>query len=106
MFDAALIPAINDYASPLKLFESLAAGVVTLVPDQPNLRERVEDGVNGILFEPESAESLVQKLTTVVGEPGRGVAIGAAGQRSLLENGWTWSGNAGRVIELYEELAR
>ena len=105
MFDAALIPAINPYASPLKLFESLAAGVVTLVPDQPNLRERIQDGVNGILFEPESADSLVRKLGEVVGQPGRAAEIGAAGQRSLLDNGWTWQGNARRVVELYEELA-
>ena len=33
-FDVALIPAINDYASPLKLFDSLAAGVATVALDQ------------------------------------------------------------------------
>lgn len=105
MFDAALIPAINSYASPLKLFESMAAGVVTLVPDQPNLRERVDDGVNGVLFDPGSIESLAGKLATIVNQPGRAAEIGAAGQQSLLDNHWTWTGNARRVIELYEELA-
>ena len=35
-FDAGLIPAINPYASPLKLFEALAAGVATVAPRQGN----------------------------------------------------------------------
>jgi glycosyltransferase involved in cell wall biosynthesis len=38
-FDVALVPAINPYASPLKLFEYMAASLAVIAPDQPNLRE-------------------------------------------------------------------
>ena len=38
-FDVALVPAINPYASPLKLHEYMAARLATVAPDQPNLRE-------------------------------------------------------------------
>ncbi|MEM7201831.1 MAG: glycosyltransferase family 4 protein [Planctomycetota bacterium] len=105
-FDAALIPAINEYASPLKLFDSLAAGVVTLAPDQPNLRERIVDGETGLLFERGSVDSLAAKLGEVVADPARATAIGAAGQRALVERDWTWAGNAKRVIAHFEELRR
>jgi glycosyltransferase involved in cell wall biosynthesis len=103
-FDAALIPAINRYASPLKLFESLAAGVITLAPDQPNLRERITDGENGLLFEADSADSLADKLAGVVADGELARQIGEAGRRSLLDNDWTWRGNARRVVACYEEL--
>jgi glycosyltransferase involved in cell wall biosynthesis len=105
-FDAALIPAINDYASPLKLFESLAAGIVTIAPDQENLRELVRDGVDGVLFAPGDAAALADKLEGIVADSGRGRAIGAAGLRTLVERDWTWRGNARRVAELCGELAR
>ncbi len=102
--DATLIPAINDYASPLKLFDSLAAGVPTLAPDQPNLRELVTDGENALLFRPGDGEALAHRLTQLVSDRNLGPRIGAAGQRSLMDQRWTWDGNAARVAELAREL--
>src|SRR5262249_22173913 len=75
-FDAALIPAINEYASPLKLFESLAAGIATIAPDQENLRELVRDGVDGVLFAPENAGALADQLESIVADAARARAIG------------------------------
>ena len=103
--DGALIPAINAYASPLKLFDSLAAGVVTVAPDQPNLRETVRDGENALLFEPGSADALAGQLARLVGDRGFAQRLGAAGRDSLVRNRWTWAGNAERVIGVYERLA-
>jgi glycosyltransferase involved in cell wall biosynthesis len=103
-FDAGLIPAINDYASPLKLFDTLAAGVVTVAPDQANLRERIDDGVNGLLFAPGSVDDLAAKLAPIVADPQRARAIGEAGRRTLIERDWTWTGNARRVVQVYEDL--
>ena len=104
--DGALIPAINDYASPLKLYDSLAAGVVTLGPDQPNLRETIQDGENGLLFRPDDVDALAAALRRVVDDHAAAARIGAAGRRALLDRRWTWSGNADRVVEIYEGLRR
>jgi glycosyltransferase involved in cell wall biosynthesis len=102
--DGALIPAINAYASPLKLFDSLAAGVPTLAPDQPNLRETITDGDNGLLFRAGDVEDLVRKLVSLVADRGRARALGAAGLQSLLQRRWTWAGNAERVVEIADRL--
>mgnify|MGYP000986023827 CR=1 FL=1 len=102
--DAALIPAINDYASPLKLFDSLAAGVVTIAPDQRNLRESIRDGVTGILFRPGDVEDLAARLRTVVGDRALARSLGAAGRDLLLAQRWTWAGNAERVLAIHEAL--
>lgn len=102
--DGALIPAINEYASPLKLFDSLAAGVPTLAPDQPNLRENVRHGENGLLFAPGSADALAAQLARLLQDRVFAVRLGEAGRRSLLQNRWTWAGNAARVAAVYERL--
>ncbi|MCK5940778.1 MAG: glycosyltransferase, partial [Planctomycetes bacterium] len=102
--DGALIPAINAYASPLKLFDSLCAGVVTLAPDQPNLRENLTDGDNGLLFRAGDADDLASKLAQVVQDRDAARRIGARGRSSLLEHRWTWAGNADRVLEVFEGL--
>ena len=104
--DAALIPAINAYASPLKLFDSLAAGVPTLAPQQPNLEELLEDGKDGLLFRPGDAESLAERLHFLLADKARSRAIGRAGRDKLLARDWTWAGNARRVIAAFEELPR
>jgi glycosyltransferase involved in cell wall biosynthesis len=105
-FDAALVPAINPYASPLKLFDSLAAGVVTLAPDQPNLREILTDGVNGVLFAQGSADALAGRLRALLDDPAAARRLGAAGRASLLANRWTWDGNAARVAAIFAALRR
>ena len=99
-----MIPAINDYASPLKLFDSLGAGVVTLAPDQPNLRENIVDGETGLLFRAGDVDDLARTLGAVVRDREASRRIGVAGRRALLERDWTWSGNADRVLEVYESL--
>lgn len=104
--DGALIPAINAYASPLKLFDSLAAGVVTLAPDQPNLRENIVDGENGLLFAEGDADAMYTQLQRVVGDRALAQRIGGAGKQSLIDQRWTWAGNAERVLDVFHSLPR
>ncbi|MGA0059285.1 MAG: glycosyltransferase [Planctomycetota bacterium] len=103
-FDAALIPAINSYASPLKLFDSLAAGVATLAPRQPNLEETIEDGVDGVLFTAGDGGALREALRPLVTDRNLCRAIGAAGRARLEREDWTWRGNARRVVAAFEAL--
>ena len=101
-----MIPAINAYASPLKLFDSLAAGVATLAPDQPNLRENIQDRETGVLFRPSDAASLTDALRWLHADPTRPSRIGAAGRQALIDRDWTWAGNARRVVAAFEAARR
>jgi glycosyltransferase involved in cell wall biosynthesis len=105
-FDAAVIPAINEYASPLKLFDYLAAGVPVVAPDQRNLRELVADGGTALLFAPRDGGALAAALRRLATDPATAVAIGAAGRRTLLEHAWTWRGAAERVLAAFAAVAR
>lgn len=104
--DGALIPAINEYASPLKLFDALAAGVPVLAPDQPNVREYLVHGETALLFRPGDGGDLAQQLHRLVHEPGAAKALGQAGRLLLLQQRWTWAGNAGRVLDVCARLER
>jgi glycosyltransferase involved in cell wall biosynthesis len=103
--DGALIPAINGYASPLKLFDSLAAGVPTVAPDQPNLRETVQHGRTALLFPPGDADALADCLRQLVVDRAFAHRLGAAGRDELLAQHWTWAGNAARVAAIFAGLA-
>ncbi len=105
-FDVALIPAINGYASPLKLFDSMAAGVATIAPDQANLRETVDDGVHAVLFDPASSLSFAERLRVLVADADLRQRIGAAGAARLRERNYTWDGNAERVERVAQDLLR
>lgn len=102
--DGALIPAINEYASPLKLFDALAAGVPVLAPDQANLREYVVHGETALLFRRGDSGDLAQQLHRLVHERGFAQALGQAGRRTLLQQRWTWAGNAERVLDVCARL--
>ncbi|MEZ5989676.1 MAG: glycosyltransferase [Planctomycetota bacterium] len=95
--DLCLIPAMNAYASPLKLYDALAAGLPTLAPDQDNLRESVVDGRTAVLFAPGDQDSLTLSLRRMLEDPARTAALGDEGRRALLAADRTWTANAERV---------
>ncbi len=103
-FDLAMIPAINPYASPLKLLDSLAAGIPTLVPDQPNLHEHVRPGEHALFFDPNSPSSFVQSLREALEDVDALKSLGKRGRQHLLDAGMTWEANARRVCEEWKSL--
>jgi glycosyltransferase involved in cell wall biosynthesis len=103
-FDLALIPAINSYASPLKLLDSLAAGVPTLVPDQPNLHEHVEPGEHALFFDPNSTDSFWQTLRGALEDVDALKSLGTQGRQHLIDSGMTWEANAKRVCKEWNKM--
>lgn len=103
-FDVALLPAINPYASPLKLHEYMASSLPVLAPDQPNLREILGDGENALLVPPEDGPALTSALGRLVGDPDLRRRLGEAARRTIVERDLTWRGNARRVIRAVQEL--
>jgi len=104
-FDVALVPAINPYASPLKLFEYMAASLPVIAPDQPNLREVLSDGEDALLVQSGEVEPMRAALVRC-SEPGLAARLGAAARATLERGEYTWQGNARRVVAAVEELAR
>ena len=101
-FDVGLVPAINPYASPLKLHEYMAAGVVPVAPDQPNLREVLTHGEDSLLFPPGDGAALNQALGRLAADASLRETLGAAAKSAVTGRDLTWEGNARRVVSQVE----
>jgi glycosyltransferase involved in cell wall biosynthesis len=103
-FDVALMPAINPYASALKLHEYMAAGLAIVAPDQPNLEEVVVDGESALLVQPGQLEPLEAAVRRLVEQPELVTQLGTNAAAAIESRGLTWQANARRVVETVTQL--
>jgi glycosyltransferase involved in cell wall biosynthesis len=87
------------YASPLKIFDYMAAGRAIVAPDQPNIREILTDGETALLFDPASADALWQTVLRFAGDAALRTRLGAAARLEIERRRYTWGGNAARLID-------
>ena len=97
-FDIALQPRVVAYASPLKLFEYMAAGKAIVAPDQPNIREVLVDGVTALLFDPAAPDSMWTAIRRLAADPPLRRHLGAAASAEVTRRAYTWRANAERVM--------
>lgn len=96
-FDIALQPSATPYASPLKIFDYMAAGCAIVGPDQPNIREILTHERTALLFAP---GGMAQALARLIEDAPLRVALGQAARAELERQNYTWAGNAARVAAL------
>lgn len=103
-FDIGISPRATFYASPMKVSEYMATGIAVIAPRMPNLQDLIEDGVDGILFEPENVSELANALIILAADPARRLRLAQRARLSVLA-GRTWLHNAARILCLADELA-
>lgn len=102
-FDIALQPAAVPYASPLKVLEYMAAARAIVAPDQPNLRELLEDGRTALLFDPDRGppgQAMWEAVLRLAQDPALRARLGRAARDEIVARDLTWAGNARRVCAL------
>ena len=102
-FDVALQPAVNSYASPLKLMEYLALGKAIVAPSEPNLREILTDEENAVLFDSDEPNSFEQALTRLSANLPLREHLAHGARDTIPRLKLTWIGNARRAVELGTE---
>jgi len=106
-FDIALQPASVAYASPLKVFEYMAAGKAIVAPDQPNLREVLAHDRTALLFDPAVPGAVWDAVLRLAADAALRARLGAAARAEIEARDMTWDGNARRVATLAAaEVAR
>lgn len=98
-----VLPHTEDYGSPLKLFEYLAAGRPAVLPDLPNIREVVRHDCHALLFRPGDAAALSRCIQTLVRRPELADRIGRNGHALILSE-YTWAKHAGRIAAAVDSL--
>jgi len=101
-FDIALQPAAVPYASPLKVFEYMAAARAIVAPDQPNLREVLQDGETALLFDPAEPDGFWGAVSRLAQDATLRQRLGEAARAQILSRDLTWAGNARRVVAIAE----
>lgn len=92
--DICVQPAATAWASPLKLFEYMAAGRAIVAPDQANLREVLTHERTALLFEP---GDMAQAVARLAHDDALREELGLAARAHVEEQPYTWAGNAVRV---------
>jgi glycosyltransferase involved in cell wall biosynthesis len=97
-FDIALQPRAVPYASPLKLFEYMAAGRAIVAPDQANIREILSDGETALLFDPEDPAALLRVILRLADDRRLRERLGQAARLAVEARDYTWRANAARIM--------
>ena len=100
-FDIALQTALVPYASPLCLFEYLVLAKAIVAPDQPNHHEILVDGIDSILYDPQSEQGIESALDALLGDPLLRQRIAAAAPGVIDRKHLTWKDHATIVAGLF-----
>ena len=105
-FDIALQPRAVAYASPLKLFEYMAAGKAVVAPDQSNIRELLVAEESALLFDSRHKGAIFEAIRRLAGDEALRRRLGTAARRRIDQRGFTWRENARRVAGLGSALVQ
>ena len=99
-----LYPTTANDAFPTVMLEAWAQGLAVIAAATGPLPSLVDDGVTGILVEPNNATALAHALRAALADPARLMRLGEAG-RQLVAREYTWPRQVERARILLEALA-
>ncbi len=105
MMDIAISPHATPYSSPMKILEYMAMEKAILAPDMENIRDLLQDGETALLFKPDDARSLKEKLLRLMEDGDLRRRLGQNARR-IVEKKFTWLGNARKTVELAAALLK
>ena len=93
---------VTQGCAPLKILESMAAGVAVVASDLPPVREIVRDGIDGRLVAPDRPAELARAIRVLIAYPERRRALGAAAQARVAAE-FTWQCSLARLRHIYAQ---
>lgn len=96
-----MTPHFAGSASPLKLFEYMAAGRPIVASSLEAIAEVVEDGRTALLVPPSDAAALAAALARLRDEPALGARLGAAAREA--SRAYDWRVRARRILAALEQ---
>ena len=94
---------LTQGCSPLKILESMAAGVAVVASDLPCVREIMADGEHGFLVRPDRPQELARSIRVLLEYPEQRRKMGRMGKEHV-ERAFKWKKTTGRLKVLYRVL--
>jgi len=94
---------LDQGCSPLKIWESMAAGSPVVASDLPAVRELITDGVDGRLVRPDRPAELARAVRILLEYPEMAAELGRRA-RERIGSGFTWAHARARLADVYEQL--
>ena len=103
-YSAADILIIPSYYEPFGLvaLEGLCAGTPVIASRTGGLMTTIQDGINGLLFEPRNPPDLAEKILTLYRSPQIAAALALRGQSDIKR--YSWSRISEEIAYIYESL--
>lgn len=102
--DVGVIPAVFDYAFPVKLVDLGAAGIPVVAPASESLDRMIEPGVEYEPFTAGRPEALVEAVCGLLADPARRGAMGEALRRAVGDR-FTWRSTGAALAQAIERAA-
>jgi glycosyltransferase involved in cell wall biosynthesis len=93
----------NVLALPNKIFQYMAAGIPTVAPDYPHLRELLERESAGVVVDVTQPAALAAAIRGYLDDPERARRDGASARRAVRER-YRWNLAAARLLEAYRRV--
>jgi len=87
------------YYSPIKLFEYMAAGKCVIATAIGQIKEVIQDGINGMLFQPGNYDEMLEKTLLLLQNNSLRETMGKAARKTIEEN-YTWRHTAEKLNEI------
>ncbi len=96
-----VVPSVCYEIGPLTVLEAFACGVPVIASNLGSMAERVEHGVNGLLFRPGDADDLAQQVRWALGHPDQWAAMRVEARREF-ERKYTADRSYRLLMDIYE----
>ena len=94
---------LDQGCAPLKVIESMAAGVPVVASDLPAVRELMADGEHGRLVPADRPAELARAVRILLEYPEEAASLGRAGRRRVEET-LTWARSRARLAGVYRTV--
>ena len=95
-------PALGGETFGIVLIEAMASGVPVIASNIDGYRQVIEDGKNGLLFDPHSPEDIKQRLLSVLSDSNLRDKLIKQGLGSVKQ--YEWKRVSERIVEIYKKV--
>ena len=103
--DVLVIPEVNEFRSPIKLFEYMAAGRAIIAPRRPAIEAVISDGVEGLMFKPGDPQSFGSAIIKIIENDVLAAKLGENAKKRVFRD-YTWEQHSKVILDEFFDVRR